>query len=104
LVNCAPGVKEEDFPGFNKEGPLINLPKELYEKLHNAMVSIPKVDPGDSVWWHPDLIHRFVIATYKVQGDLTHLLSLELLGADTKHVVERLNRKAGILNGFDTKM
>lgn len=25
--------------------------------LLEGLVSIPKVDPGDTVWWHPDLIH-----------------------------------------------
>ena len=35
-------------------------PESLFSELHQAMVSVPKVEPGDSVWWHPDVIHRSV--------------------------------------------
>ena len=35
-------------------------PESLFSELHQAMVSIPNVEPGDSVWWHPDVIHRSV--------------------------------------------
>ena len=29
----------------------------LQEKLVNSMVTLPKVYPGDTVWWHCDIIH-----------------------------------------------
>ena len=32
-------------------------PSSLFKPLHEAMVSVPRVEPGDSVWWHPDVIH-----------------------------------------------
>ena len=35
-------------------------PESLFSELHNAMVSVPRVEAGDSVWWHPDVIHRSV--------------------------------------------
>jgi hypothetical protein len=28
-----------------------------HQALLNALVSIPRVEPGDTVWWHPDVIH-----------------------------------------------
>ena len=28
-----------------------------HEKLLQAYVPIPTVEPGDTVWWHPDVIH-----------------------------------------------
>ena len=34
-------------------------PESLFSELHSAMVSVPRVEPGDSVWWHPDMIHRY---------------------------------------------
>jgi hypothetical protein len=30
---------------------------EWHAPLLRALVPIPRVEPGDSVWWHPDLIH-----------------------------------------------
>ena len=37
------------------------LDPELQKKLCDAMISLPKVFPGDTVWWHCDLIHSYVI-------------------------------------------
>lgn len=33
------------------------LTSELYAELMENLVTIPTVYPGDTVWWHPDLIH-----------------------------------------------
>lgn len=30
---------------------------EWHQPLLDCLVSIPHVEPGDTVWWHPDLIH-----------------------------------------------
>ncbi len=30
---------------------------EWHQPLLEALVPIPRVEPGDTVWWHPDLIH-----------------------------------------------
>jgi len=30
---------------------------KFYGPLLEGLVSIPRVDPGDTVWWHPDIIH-----------------------------------------------
>jgi hypothetical protein len=29
----------------------------LHADILHGLVSIPTVDPGDTVWWHPDVIH-----------------------------------------------
>ena len=34
-----------------------NVSKEWHEPLIRGLCSIPKLQPGDTVWWHPDLIH-----------------------------------------------
>ena len=41
------------------EAALYFTPAPLFGRLHEAMVPVPRVEPGDSVWWHPDMIHRF---------------------------------------------
>ncbi|MFN0111843.1 MAG: YbiU family protein [Blastocatellia bacterium] len=30
---------------------------QWHQALLKALVSIPRVEPGDTVWWHPDVIH-----------------------------------------------
>ena len=32
------------------------MPK-YHEEILEGLISIPQVDPGDTVWWHPDIIH-----------------------------------------------
>jgi len=34
-----------------------NVSKEWHAPLIKGLCSIPKLQPGDTVWWHPDLIH-----------------------------------------------
>ena len=34
-----------------------NVSKDWHEPLLRGLCSIPKLQPGDTVWWHPDLIH-----------------------------------------------
>jgi len=34
-----------------------NVNKEWHAPLIQGLCSIPKLQPGDTVWWHPDLIH-----------------------------------------------
>ena len=49
-------VDNQDFcgaaPGKSQE-----LLISRHEALMNAMVPIPAMQPGDMVFWHPDLIH-----------------------------------------------
>ena len=63
MILCRPNschFREDADPESEvaKDGPLFYTPDSLFERLHDAMVSVPKVNPGDSVWWHPDMIHR----------------------------------------------
>ena len=30
---------------------------EWHSELLEGMISIPEVRPGDTVWWHPDILH-----------------------------------------------
>lgn len=38
-------------------GRVLRADEVHHPELLEAMVSIPVVEPGDTVWWHPDLIH-----------------------------------------------
>jgi len=49
-------VAPESFCGANP-GKVQDLFPEFHQMLIDGMVSIPDVKPGDSVWWHCDLIH-----------------------------------------------
>jgi hypothetical protein len=37
--------------------PALRITPDWHAPLLRALVPIPRVDPGDTVWWHPDLIH-----------------------------------------------
>ncbi len=38
-------------------GGSLNLDPHLHSVLFDSLCSIPVVQPGDSVWWHPDVVH-----------------------------------------------
>ena len=40
-----------------KPGRALGLFKEFHDLLLQAYVPIPEVNPGDTVWWHPDVVH-----------------------------------------------
>jgi len=40
-----------------KAGRALGIFKEYHELVMDAYVPIPTVNPGDTVWWHPDIIH-----------------------------------------------
>ena len=55
-----PFLKDVDLgqiPGY-VHGQLIYPEEALHKELFEGMVSIPEMRPGDSIWWHPDLLHR----------------------------------------------
>jgi hypothetical protein len=40
-----------------KAGRALGITEKHHNLLLNAYVPIPTVEPGDTVWWHPDVIH-----------------------------------------------
>ena len=46
---------------FTEIVPKKNAPKitekDYHELLLKGLVSIPKMRPGDTIWWHPDIVH-----------------------------------------------
>jgi len=49
-------VPATSFCGANP-GKVQDLFPEFHQRLIDALVAVPDVQPGDSVWWHCDLIH-----------------------------------------------
>ena len=52
-------IPDDELPGYDGDK-LFFIDPSIHSKLYNALVSIPKVYPGDTVWWHPDLVHRYL--------------------------------------------
>ena len=50
-----PDVPADVFPGAFP-GKAFHISPTWHPLLHSALVSIPEVGPGDSVWWHADLV------------------------------------------------
>ena len=51
-----PNVAPDDLCGA-AAGRALAANAERHQLLLKAEVSIPVVEPGDTVWWHPDVIH-----------------------------------------------
>ena len=49
-------VAEDDLCGARPGRALSVLP-EWHQDLLDGLVTIPTVNPGDTVWWHPDVVH-----------------------------------------------
>lgn len=49
-------VAEDDLCGA-LPGRALGATREWHSLLLEGLVSIPTVEPGDTVWWHPDVIH-----------------------------------------------
>ena len=51
-----PDVPEDELCGA-LPGRALCADPAWHEDLLDGLVSIPRVEPGDTVWWHPDMIH-----------------------------------------------
>lgn len=49
-------VPDDDLCGA-RAGRAMAVSPQYHELLLRAYVPIPQVEPGDTVWWHPDVIH-----------------------------------------------
>ena len=49
-------IPENELCG-SKIGRALSVNKEYHSLLLKGLVSIPKMKPGDTVWWHPDVVH-----------------------------------------------
>ena len=49
-------IAEDDLCGATP-GRALSADPKWHAEILQGLVSIPTVDPGDTVWWHPDIIH-----------------------------------------------
>ena len=49
-------VREDDLCGA-RPGRALSVTPEFHAPLLKGLVPIPKAEPGDTVWWHPDVVH-----------------------------------------------
>ena len=49
-------VAEDDLCGA-LPGRALGASEKWHGEILHGLISIPKVEPGDTVWWHPDVIH-----------------------------------------------
>ena len=49
-------VPENELCG-SKLGRALSVNKNYHSLLLKGLISIPKMKPGDTIWWHPDVVH-----------------------------------------------
>lgn len=49
-------VPEHELCG-SKSGRALAVNQKYHSLLLEGLISIPKMNPGDTIWWHPDVIH-----------------------------------------------
>lgn len=49
-------VAEDDLCGA-QPGRALSVTPEFHAPLLKGLVPIPKAEPGDTIWWHPDVVH-----------------------------------------------
>ena len=49
-------VPENELCG-SKLGRALSVNKDYHDLLLKGLISIPKMKPGDTIWWHPDVVH-----------------------------------------------
>ena len=49
-------VPENELCG-SKPGRALSINKEYHSLLLRGLISIPTLYPGDTIWWHPDVVH-----------------------------------------------
>ena len=57
-------------------GRALGASQEWHKEILEGLISIPEVEPGDTVWWHPDVIHS---VANEHQGD--HYANVIYVGA-----------------------
>ena len=49
-------VPENELCG-SKPGRALSINKDYHSLLLRGLISIPILNPGDTIWWHPDVVH-----------------------------------------------
>jgi hypothetical protein len=66
-------VADDDLCGAT-QGQALEIGEQWHARLLEALTPIPTVQPGDTVWWHPDLIHSVgAIASAQRWGNVMYI-------------------------------
>lgn len=76
-----PDVPKDLLPGCSSTKTFYVHPK-WHQKLYENIISLPKIEPGDTVWWHPDIIHS---VESEHQGSEANIVFYIPAGPDTPH-------------------
>ena len=53
-------VPSEEFPGCFPSRPQMTMSENWHKPLLDHLIKLPLLNPGDTVWWHPDLVSVIV--------------------------------------------
>ncbi|KIW91475.1 uncharacterized protein Z519_07441 [Cladophialophora bantiana CBS 173.52] len=87
------------FPGtFREDSQLLSPSSHPHLRLCECMVGIPRMEPGDTVWWHADMCHAV-----EVEHNGDHEASVAYIAAtprtdENKHYIKR--QLEDFLNGL----
>ena len=86
-------IPKDQFPNYKPDSVLF-IDKELHADLIKAMISMPKIYPGDCVFWHGDLVHA-VEPSHDHDGTKTNTV----MYIPTQSIRERRSEKSGSAGG-----
>ena len=66
-------VNSNQMPGC-APSKLFQISQKWHPDIHDELISIPKLYPGDTVWWHPDLVHS--VETEHVGNEANSLMNI----------------------------
>ena len=89
-------VAEDDLCGA-RPGRALGVSPEWHKELMAGMVSIPEVQPGDTVWWHTDICHA--VGDEHAGKDSASVIYIGSAPDCVKNRTYLLNQKAAFLAG-----
>ncbi|WP_281543764.1 YbiU family protein [Grimontia sp. SpTr1] len=75
----------------------LTVSEQWHSDLLEGLVSIPKVNPGDTVWWHPDTIHA--VEDQHTGDGYSNVLFIGAAPSCQKNIDYSLKQKAAFLKG-----
>lgn len=89
-------VAEDDLCGAIP-GRALGATEAWHKELFGGLVSIPLVEPGDTVWWHPDIIHS--VANGHAGDDFANVIYIGASPKCTKNTAYAVKQAAKFLDG-----
>ena len=80
-----------------KPGRALGVDNQWHPELIDGMVSIPQVEPGDTVWWHPDVVHA--VGNEHAGSDYANVIYIGASPSCTKNKAYARRQAGYFLNG-----